>query len=195
MTTWIEEPSGGRDRGIRGIGRAWVEVMTHPRRFFTTGIGEGDQGPGLTFAIVVASGFISGWLVTSPAVIPGIAESRLLSGVVTVLAVSFLAAPAALHLTAALTTISLIVTTTDRSGVSQTVQVVAYATAPMALAGPPIPLLRVVCAGYGIGLLMFGLRRIHRASWPRILLASAVPGLFAFGVAYRGVAAVRTLTG
>lgn len=194
VTTWIEQPEGGRDRGLRGLGRAWIEVLTRPRRFFATGIGEGDQGPGLTFAILVAGGFITEWVIASPSVIPGVAESRLLSGVVTILAVSLLAAPAGLHLTAALITLSLVVFVEERSGVSQTVQVAAYATAPMVFAGPPVPALRVVCGIYGIVLLAVGIRTVHDASWPRVALVSAVPGVFAFGIAYRGVAAVRTFT-
>ncbi len=193
MTTWIEQPEGGRDRGLRGIGRAWIEVLLRPRRFFATGVGEGDQGPGLTFEILVAAGFITGWLVTTPSVIPGIAESRLLSGVVTILAASLLAAPAGLHLTAALTTLSLLIFVKERAGVSQTVQVLAYATAPMVFAGPPVPALRVVCGTYGIVLFIIGIRTVHKASWPRVALASAVPGVFAFGIAYRGIAAVRVL--
>ncbi|MEF8855619.1 MAG: hypothetical protein V5A24_09035, partial [Haloarculaceae archaeon] len=53
MTEWVEDPAGGRERGPRGLARAWLEVLRTPWRFFATQISPGDQAPGLTFAAAV----------------------------------------------------------------------------------------------------------------------------------------------
>ena len=206
----MEDPEGGRDRGFRHLLRAWVEVLVHPRRFFSNGVGPGDQAPGLTFAVVVAFAFALGWLLADPGVLsdpdalPPIADSDLLTAVVVLLAVVTLAAPVGLHLTAAVATLSLLVACVElrggfslreRAGVSETVQVVAYASAPMALAGPPVAGLRVVCAGYATVLLLVGLHTVHRTTLLRTLVAGVPPAVVGYWVAYRNVGAVRTLLG
>ncbi|WP_066416117.1 YIP1 family protein [Halorubrum aethiopicum] len=204
MNSWIENPEGGRDRGLRALGRAWVEVLVRPRRFFANGVAPGDQAPGLTFAAAVAAVFVTGWVATEPTVVPGIAESAALSAAVVVLLVTALAAPVGLHLTAALATVSLVIASLqiddglsfrERGGVSETVQVVAYASAPMALAGPPIPALRVVCGGYATLLLLLGVHAVHGTSPLRTLLAGLPAATFGYGIGYRVVAAARTLLG
>lgn len=204
VNSWIENPAGGRARGLRGLARAWVEVLVRPRRFFANGVAPGDQAPGLTFAVAVAALFILGWVVTEPDVVPAIAGSDALSAAVVVLVVTALAAPVGLHLTAAVATVSLVVASLevdgglsfrDRGGVSETVQVVAYASAPMALAGPALPALRVVCGGYATLLLLVGFRTIHGTTPFRTLLAGLPPATFGYGIGYRVVAAVRTLLG
>ena len=204
MTSWTTEPEGGRARGPRGLVRAWIEVLIRPRRFFTNGVTPGDQAPGLTFAAVVAAAYTVGWVLADPGVVPAIAESVALSAVVVVLVVTALAAPVGLHLTAAVATVSLIVASIDlrdrapsrdRGGVSETVQLVAYASAPMALAGPPIPALRIVCGVYAGLLLCLGVRVVHRTTPIRTLIAAVPPALLGYGVGYRVVAATRTLFG
>ena len=204
MTSWYEDPDGGRARGPRGLARAWFEVLGRPRRFFITGVGPGDQAPGLTFAAVVAGVFVLGWVVSDPAIVPEITENVVLSATVVVLVVTALAAPVGLHLTAAVATVSLIVASIevndgvslrDRGGVSETVQVVAYASAPMALAGPAVPALRLACGLYAAVLLLIGLRTIHATTWPRTLVGGVPPAVFGYGVGYRVVAATRTLFG
>lgn len=204
MTSWYEDPDGGRARGPRGLARAWFEVLGRPRRFFITGVGPGDQAPGLTFAAVVAGVFVLGWVVSDPAIVPGITENVVLSATVVVLVVTALAAPVGLHLTAAVATVSLIVASIevndgvslrDRGGVSETVQVVAYASAPMALAGPAVPALRLACGLYAAVLLLIGLRTIHATTWPRTLVGGVPPAVFGYGIGYRVVAATRTLFG
>ncbi|RAW44682.1 hypothetical protein DQW50_13100 [Halorubrum sp. 48-1-W] len=204
MNSWIGNPEGGRDRGLRGLARAWLEVLVRPRRFFANGVAPGDQAPGLTFAAAVAAVFVLGWVATEPTVVPAIAESTALSAAVVVLLVTALAAPVGLHLTAALATVSLVIASLevdggvsfrDRGGVSETVQVVAYASAPMALAGPAIPALRVVCGGYATLLLLVGFRIVHGTTPFRTILAGLPPAAFGYGVGYRVVAAIRTLFG
>ena len=204
MTSWIEDPAGGRDRGLRGLVRAWIEVMVRPRRFFVNGVSPGDQAPALTFAIVVAALFTLGWIVVDSSVIPSIVGSVPLSAVILLLVVIAMAAPVGLHLTAAVATISVIVASVDidgelslrdRGGVSETVQVVAYASSPMILAGPPIPVLRIGCGVYATLLLLIGFRTVHGMTPLRTLIAGVPPALFGYGVGYRTVASVRTLLG
>ncbi len=204
MTSWTTDPEGGRARGPRGLARAWFEVLVRPRRFFTNGVGPRDQAPGLTFAAVVAAAYAVGWILADPSVVPPIAESVALSAVVVVLVITALAAPVGLHLTAAVATVSLIVASVeigeraasrDRGGVSETVQVVAYASAPMALAGPPIPALRIACGVYAAFLLCLGVRVVHQTTPVRTLIAAAPPAALGYGVGYRVVAATRTLFG
>jgi len=190
VTTWVENPRGGRDRGPRGIARAWIEVIVRPRRFFENGVAPGDQAPGLVFAVVMAVGYTLLLAVLDPLRFP--ASGALRAGVV-VLLVALLVAPAALHLLAALQTLCLMVAVRDRGGVSETVQVLAYATAPGPLAAVPVPELRVVCCLYGAGLLVVGLATIHRTTTGRAALAAALPVVLLFGYGFGGVDALFAL--
>lgn len=204
MTSWFEDPDGGRARGPRGLARAWVEALIRPRRLFVNGVTRGDQAPALTFAVAVAAAFTLGWIAVDPSVIPGIVESVPLSAVVLFLVVVALGAPVGLHLTAAVATVSVIVASVefdgglslrDRGGVSETVQVVAYASSPMALAGPPIPVVRVLCGAYATVLLLIGFRTVHGTTPIRTLVAGLPPAVLGYGIGYRVVASVRTLVG
>ena len=186
------------------MARAWVDVLLEPRRFFATGVRPGDQAPGLTFAVAVATVFTLGWMVSDPAVVPGIAESTALSAAVVLAVVLALAAPVGLHLTAAVGTVSLLCASIElrdgvrfgeRGGVSETVQIVAYASAPMALAGPAIPTLRVVCGVYATILLLVGVRIVHGTSPIRTLVAGVPPAVFGYGVGYRVIDSSRAVFG
>jgi hypothetical protein len=126
------------------------------------------------------------------------------SAAVVLLVVAAVAAPLGVRLVAGLAAGALFVAgigirdrfvLRDRGGVSETVQVVAYAGAPMALAGPAIPLLRVACGAYATVLLLVGLRTVHGTTPIRTLVAGVPPALAGYGVGYRVVAAVRTLVG
>lgn len=204
MTTWIEDPQGGRARGPRGLARAWVEVLVRPSRFFRTGVSPGDQAPGLVFAVCVAVAFVGGRFLHAylrrgepfafppgsvPTVFGGPAASALLALAFT----GLLVAPAILHLTAALQTVLLIPIVRDRGGVSETVQVIAYASAPCALAGPPVPGLRVACTLYGAVLLVLGLREVHGTSTLWAAVAGGLPAMLVFGVGFRGLDALSRL--
>lgn len=195
MTTWVENPRGGRERGPRGLARAWVEVLVRPRRFFRNGVAPGDQAPGLYFAVTVALVYVASRFLFDPASVPSFGGRPLVSATLTLLAAGLIVAPLTLHLTAALQTVILIITVDDRAGVSETVQVVAYATAPCALAGLPVPELRVLCALYGLGLLLVGMSVVHDVSLPRAAVAVLVPGVFVFGYAFGGVFALEAVTG
>jgi len=187
VTSWIADPEGGRARGPRALARAWIEALVRPRRlFFANGVAPGDQAPALTFAVAVAAAYALGWIVSEPGVVPEIVVSVPVSAAILFLLVVVLVAPVGLHLTAAVATLSVILASVefddgialrDRGGVSETVQVVAYASSPMALAGPPIPELRVVCGAYAAVLLLIGFRIVHGTTLLRTLVAGVPPAL------------------
>jgi len=190
VTTWVETPRGGRDRGPRGIARAWAEVLIRPRRFFETGVAPGDQAPGLVFAVVTAVGYALLLALLDPLRFPA---SGAIRAAVIVLLVAVLVAPAALHLLAAIQTLCLMVTVRDRAGVSETVQVLAYATAPCPLAAVPVPELRLVCCLYGAALLVVGLSTVHETTTGRAILAAALPAVLLFGYGFGGFDALLVL--
>lgn len=218
MTTWVEHPEGGRDRGPRGLARAWVEVLVRPGRFFRNGVAPGDQAPGLTFAVAVAVAYVGGRFLLVPGARPAFFASEVASVVVGLLVAALVVAPAALHLTAALLVVLLALLVRDRAGVSETVQVVAYASAPMALAGvgvspwlcavagpggavtcaglaTAVAGLRVLLACWGAGLLVYGLAVVHGTSLVRAAAAAALPALLVFGYLFGGVFALESLLG
>jgi hypothetical protein len=199
VTTWIENPEGGRDRGPVGFARAWLEVLIRPRRFFRNGVAPGDQAPGLVFGVFVALCYVGGLLafsaepVLGTETLPLIADSRAATALLLLLAVALFVAPATLHLTAAVQTLLLIPFAPDRGGVSKTVQTLAYATAPCVLAGLPFPAVRLACTAYGALLLVVGVSVVHRSSLPRAALLAAVPAALIFGYGFGGFAAAATV--
>lgn len=193
MTQWIEHPEGGRDRGPRALARAWVEVLVRPQRFFRAAVSPGDQAPGLTFFMTVVLVAEATRFLFVAGAYPELPVSRPLAAVFWIGLVVLLVAPFGLHLLAALQTLALVPLVDDRAGISQTVQVIAYASAPCACAGLPIPILRVVCAAYGTALLIVGLRVVHETTWPRAAAAGCVPAALVFGYGFRGFAALGSL--
>jgi hypothetical protein len=204
VTQWVENPGGGRDRGPRAVLRAWAEALVRPRRLFRSAVAPGDQAPGLVFAAaVVAIEEGLRFLLVADAY-PVLSGQPLLSGVFWLLFAVVLVTPAALHLTAALQTVLFIgadrvgqlagvSTLADRAGVSETVQVLAYASAPCALAGLPWPGLRAVVAAYGAVLYLVGLAVVHDLEYWQSPLLGALPAAFVFGYGFRGVAAAVDL--
>lgn len=195
MTRWVEESAGGRDRGPVALGRAWAEVLVRPRRFFSTGVTPGDQAPGLVFAAAVVLIEEATRFALVSGAFPTLGGRPLAAGLLALAASAVLIAPLALHLVAALQTLLLIPFAAERGGVSETVQVLAYAAAPCALAGVPIPALRLACAGYGAALLAVGVAQVHEASLPRAAALAALPAALVFGYGFRGFAAAATLLG
>lgn len=193
MTQWIENPEGGRDRGPRGLARAWLEVLVRPQRFFRTGVSPGDQAPGLTFLMTVVLVAVTSQYVFTPESFPSLPVSPVLAAAFWISLVVLLVAPLGLHLLSALQTLFLLVVVNDRAGISQTVQVLAYATAPCVVAGVPIPAIRAVACLYGAILLVAGLRIVHETSRIRALLAGFVPALLLFGYGFGGIAALEAL--
>jgi|AntDeeMinimDraft_4_1070355.scaffolds.fasta_scaffold00590_18 hypothetical protein len=193
MTQWVESPEGGRDRGLRAVVRAWFEVTTAPSRFFRTGVAPGDQAPGLTFAMVVV--FIEELtrFVLVDGAYPVVAGQRTLSAVLWLGVAVLLVAPAGLHLLAAIETVLLAALAPDRSGVSETVQVFGYATAPCVLAGVPSPLVRSICGLYAFALLVVGIETVHDVPTDRAIVLALVPGAIAYGYGFRAFDAIATV--
>jgi len=188
VTQWVEEPSGGRDRGPVALMRAWAEVVARPFRFFETGVAPDDQAPGPVFAAAVV--FIEELvrLAVLPTAYP---ESPLLAAVA--VGVVVVVAPVVLYPVAAAATLVLVPLAPDRAGVSETVQVVAYATAPCLLASVPVLELRALAVTYGAVLVVVGLAVVHGTSLARAALAAVVPVVVGFGYGFRGIEAVGTL--
>ena len=193
MTQWVENPTGGRDRGPMALARAWLEVLIRPRRFFAAGVAPGDQAPGLAFVMTVVAVEEATRFALVPGAYPVVGGQRLASALLALLLAVGFVAPLALHLAAAIETLALVPVASERAGVSETVQVIAYASAPCVLAGFPIPALRVACALYGVALLVVGTSEVHGIGLGRAALAAAVPALFVFGYAFRGIAAATVL--
>lgn len=181
--------------GLRWLGRSWFEVLVRPRRFFDRSVVAGDQAPGLGFAmaVVAVEESVRLWLV--PGAIPPLTPTPVLSAGLVVAVAVLLVTPVALHLVAAVTTLALRWLVPGRAGISHTVQVVAYSTAPCALAGVPDPGLRLACAAYGAGLLGVGLGRVHGVGGWRVLAVPTVPAAVVFGYGFRGFAAAAALLG
>jgi hypothetical protein len=196
VTTWLERTEGGRERGPAGVLRAFVEVLVRPRRFFRAGVAPGDQAPGLVFAVVVALSYATLVLATDPDRVPRLlGAGPAVSAVLALALVGLLVAPATLHLTAALQTVLLMLAVPDRAGVSETVQVVAYAAAPCVFAALPFPTLRAVCGLYAAGLLAVGVGVVHGTSLARATVATAVPSVLLFGYGFGTLQAVVAVLG
>jgi hypothetical protein len=193
VTQWVESIEGGRERGPRGLLSAWFEVVFSPRQFFRARVREGDQAPGLVFVVVVVLLAEASRIALVPGAASVVPDQPVLSAVLVLGVAGLLVTPAALHLVAALQTLCLLVLAPERGGVSETVQVLGYATAPCVLAGVPIPGLRVICTAYGSMLLVVGLQEVHDVSLPRSLLAGTVPATLAFGLGFRGIEALATI--
>jgi hypothetical protein len=116
-----------------------------------------------------------------------------LAALITVALVVLLVTPAAIHALSALETLALVVLAPSRGGVSETVQVIAYAAAPCALAGLGVPALTLLSGLWSFALLVLGTRVVHDISVLRALLASLAPGVLAFGAGFGAYPAAQTL--
>lgn len=190
VTQWVGEPRTGRPRGPRALVRAWAEVLCRPRRFFASNVAPGDQAPGVTFlaAVVFVEEATRHLLVAGS--YPVLGGRPLVSGLFWLLAAVVLAAPAGVHLVAALQTLLLVLTVPDRAGVSETVQVLCYATAPCLLAGIPNPWLRSAAVLYGAGLYVVGIAVVHDVTAPKALVIGGLPAVLVFGYGFWGIGAL-----
>ncbi|WP_458187541.1 YIP1 family protein [Haladaptatus sp. NG-WS-4] len=190
MTQWVENPTGGRDRGPQAIVRAWVEVLVRPRRFFDVGVAPGDQAPGMVFGVLVTLVEVASRMTFGGLVVGDIAGGPLFTNVLALVLVVLFVAPAVLHLTAALQTVLLMVFVPDRAGISETVQVIGYSVAPCLFAGLPVPELRAICTLYGAVLLAVGVSEVHGTSLLRAVVVTAIPSALVFGYGFRGFGAL-----
>lgn len=190
MTQWVGEPGTGRPRGPRALARAWVEVLVRPHRFFASNVAPGDQAPGVTFlaTVVLVEEATRHLLVADSYDVLG--GRPLLSALFWLLAAVVLVAPAGVHLVAAVQTLVLVPTVPDRAGVSESVQVLCYATAPCVLAGVPDPWLRSGCVVYGAVLYVVGVHVVHGVSVPKAVAVGAIPAALVFGYGFWGFGAL-----
>jgi len=193
VTQFVEETEGGRERGPVGLLRAWIGVLVRPRRFFATRLEPADQAPGLVFAALVVLIEEATRIALVPGAVPVFRNQPVASTILWLLVAVVLVAPAAIHLTAAAQTLVLVATAPERAGVSRTVQVICYATAPAVLAGAPEPFLRAPAAAYGAVLLVVGTAEVHDVSLPGALLAAAVPAWVIFAYGFGGFEATVTV--
>lgn len=189
----IADRNGIGDRLAAELLRSWLRVLVSPRRFFRERVVPRDQAPGLLFAmgVVLVAESTRVAFGTAGQAAPD-ARSALLSVFWIVAAVLF-ATPAALHLLAALQTALLIPLAPDRGGVSETVQLLAYAAAPCALAGVPIAEVRALVGLYAAALLAIGLSEVHRLPPGRSALVGAVPAFLGYGLGFRTFDAITAL--
>lgn len=201
MTQWVGQPQTGRRRGPVALLRAWFDVVLRPVGFYRRVVVPGDQAPGLVFGATVVLVEEALRIVLVPDTYPVFGGRPLVSGILWLAVTAFFIAPAALHLLAALETGLLVGGTRlaniapNRAGVSETVQVIGYATAPAVLAGVPSPVLQVGCTAYGAVLLFLGLSIVHDLSWARAVLVGILPAALLFGYGFRGIEALRILLG
>lgn len=191
MTTWVE-PRGGRRRGILGLAQAWAQVLRHPVRFFQAAISPGDQGPGLAFATVVVLVEESTRLLLVPAARPTLGGNDLVGSVLFVALAALLVTPLALHAFAALETLVLLAAP-SRGGVSETVQVLAYASAPAVLAGIPVPEVRILVGIWATALLVVGFHVVHDLRYPLAALFALPAAVLGVGYGFRWFGAVVDL--
>ena len=190
MTQWVENPELGRERGPAAIARAWVEILLQPSTFFREKIAPGDQAPGLTFAGTMVFFAEVVRLATTADAYPVWAGQPAASALLWILVVMVLVTPAGIHLTAALQTVILIGGTDDRAGVSETVQVICYALAPLAFLGVPSVWVKAAVVLWAASLFAYGLATVHDIWLPKAGGLAAIPALVLLGYGFGGNAAV-----
>jgi hypothetical protein len=192
MTTWVE-PEGGRERGLEGLAKSFTQVLLNPVTFFDEAVSPGDQAPGLVFGMAVVLVAAATRLALNPAAALAFPTADWLRVVLTAALVVLLVTPAAIHALSALQTLALVLVAPSRGGVSETVQVIAYAAAPCVAAGLGIPAVTALVGLWGFALLVVGTRVVHGISIPRAVLAALAPGVLAFGAGFGGWPALQSV--
>ncbi|SEW30439.1 YIP1 family protein [Halobacterium jilantaiense] len=192
MTTWVE-PEGGRERGLEGLAKSFTQVLLSPVSFFDEAVSPGDQAPGLVFGMAVVLVAAATRLTLTPTEPLAFPAAGWLRVVLTAALVVMLVTPAAIHALSALQTLALVVVAPSRAGVSETVQVIAYAAAPCVVAGLGVPVVTALAGLWAFALLVVGTRVVHDISWLRALLAAFAPGVLAFGGGFGAWPAIQTV--
>jgi len=193
VTQWAERTDRGRERGPVAVGRAWLDVLTRPQRFFARKIAPGDQAPGLTFAAIVVFVAEAVRIATVADGYPVVADQPAASAALWLLAIVVLVVPAGIHLTAALQTVVLVAVTDDRAGVSETVQVICYSLAPLVALGVPNAYVQALVVCWSGSLLIVGTAVVHKLPVPKAIAAVSLPGVLLLGYGFGGNAAVWTV--
>lgn len=192
MTTWVE-PEGGRERGLEGLAKSFTQVLLNPVTFFDEAVSPGDQAPGLVFGMAVVLVAAGSRLALTPGDALAFPTAYWLRVVLTVALVVLLVTPAAIHALSALQTLALVVVAPSRAGVSETVQVIAYAAAPCVVTGLGVPVVTALAGLWAFALLVVGTRVVHDISYLRAVLAAFAPGVLAFGSGFGAWPAVQTV--
>jgi hypothetical protein len=192
MTTWVE-PEGGRERGLEGLAKSFTQVLVNPVTFFEEAVSPGDQAPGLVFGMAVVLVAAATRLALEPADALAFPTADWLRVVLTVALLVLLVTPAAIHALSAVQTLALVVVAPSRAGVSETVQVIAYAAAPCVVTGLGVPVVTALAGLWAFALLVVGTRVVHDVSWLRAVLAAFAPGVLAFGAGFGAWPAVQTV--
>jgi len=193
MTTWTADSDAGRERGPAALLRAWAEVLLGPQQFFAERVAPGDQAPGLVFGVLVVLIAAGTRLLVVPSARIQIAGQPVLSGLLLLVVLGLFVTPVALHLLAALQTLLLRLVAPERAGVSETVQLLAYASAPCVLITVPVPAVQVVCALYATGLLVVGTSVVHNCSLPRAAVVALPVAAFVFVYGFTLLGALSTI--
>lgn len=162
----------------------WVTALLAPWRCFHASIRPGDQTRAIGFAVVVVAAYLAMHAATGSLEHPVVGDLRVFSFLLWATFLLLVAVPVGLHLLTAVLTLVLIPLAPKRRGISETVQVVAFAMAPAVFV--PIPALEVqVLAGlWGAALLAYGVAVVHDVSVTRAVLAAAIPAYLLFGMAF-----------
>jgi hypothetical protein len=193
VTTWINPSETGRDRGVRGLLKTYVSILISPKQFFDSAVVPGDQVPGLIFGVVIALGYTVGIVLVTVSAPPTVAQPEVLASVILLMAVGLIIGPITLHLAAAFQTVLLIGLAPDRGGVSETVQLIAYASAPCLFAFIQVPIIRLMTCAYAWSLLLVGIRSVHSTSRLRAIAAGGPTGALLYGGLFRGFDAFEML--
>jgi hypothetical protein len=161
--------------------------------FFEEAVSPGDQAPGLVFGMAVVLVAAGTRLALQPTDALAFPTAGWLRVVLTVALVVLLVTPAAIHALSALQTLALVAVAPSRAGVSETVQVVAYAAAPCVATGLGVPVVTALAGLWAFALLVVGTRVVHDLSWLRAVLAAVVPGVLAFGTGFGAWPAAQTV--
>lgn len=164
--------------------RLWGETLLTPWRVFPGGIRPGEQLPAVIFTVLVTGAWVAVRVAVDPGAVPVLGDAPVVSMLIWAALLAVVVAPVAVHVMAAVATVVLIAIASDRAGVSETVQTVAFAMAPAPVLATGVAELQVLATIYGTFLVMYGLSAVHRVSPERALLAGAVPAYVLFVVGF-----------
>lgn len=169
----------------------WIAVVGRPHRFFRNSIDRGEQSGALLFVAAVVLTTLVFRIGFGTLTLPTIGTSPLLSSILWIGVLVVLVTPLLLHLLAAVQTVLLIGLAPNRAGISETVQILAYAAAPCIFTGFGHVGLTLIACGYALGLVVYGTAVVHDCGWLRAAIAGGTPAVMALGIGFGGFAALE----
>lgn len=180
-------------RSVSVVYDLWLLAMFFPWRCFRHHVRPRDQ----SLAIVFAMSMVAVWAVVRALVgalsHPALGSGGWLSAAIWIVLRVVVVTPVALHLLAAVATVILVAVAPDRGGVSETVQVIAYSMAPVPLLSIELVGVQAVAALYGVILMWYGTRIVHRVPFERALLVVALPAYMLYAMGFGVDAAIAEL--